>query len=86
MSALRERHPYEFYTRGGTIRANVEQVKRHRWDYNPEYTPDSFVIPGAVQDWLDTEFAQEVSHLRADGRPLRPPSIILLRGPYTGPY
>lgn len=65
MSALRERHPYEFYTRGATIRTNVEAVKRHRWDYNPEHTADSFIIPGAVQDWLDTEFAQEVCSLTA---------------------
>ena len=62
MSALRERHPYEFFTRGSTIRANVEQVKRHRWEYEPEYPADSFVLPGAIQDWLDTEFAQEVSN------------------------
>lgn len=60
MSELRARHPYEFYTRGATIRTNVESVKRHRWDYNPEYTADSFAIPGAVQDWLDTEFDTEV--------------------------
>lgn len=60
MSELRARHPYEFFTRGTTIRAQVEQVKRHRWEYTPEYAPDSFVLPGAIQDWLDTEFAEEV--------------------------
>lgn len=60
MSALRQRHPYEFFTRGNAIRANVEQVKRRRWDYQPAYPADSFVIPGAVQDWLDTEFNEEV--------------------------
>jgi len=60
MSALRERHPYEFFTRGNTIRANVEQTKRRRWEYVAEHPADSFVLPGAVQDWLDTEFSQEV--------------------------
>lgn len=59
MSELRRQHPYEYFTRGNTIRANVETVKRRRWEYNPTYT--TFTIPGAVQDWLDTEFAQEVS-------------------------
>lgn len=61
MSLLRKAHPYEFFTRGLAIRANVEQVKRKRWDYEPQYPADSFVIPGAVQDWLDTEFNEEVS-------------------------
>ena len=61
MSLLRERHPYEFFTRGNTIRANVESVKRKRWDFEPEFASDSFVLPGAVQDWLDTEFDEEVS-------------------------
>lgn len=61
MSELRVRHPYEFFTRGNTIRANLESTKRHRYDYEPDYAADSFQLPGAVQDWLDTEFAQEVS-------------------------
>lgn len=61
MSALRERHPYEFFTRGNTIRSNVDSVKRRRWDYIPTFDPGSFIIPGAVQDWLDTEFEKEVS-------------------------
>lgn len=61
MSALRQRHPYEFFTRGATIRANVEQVKRHRWNFQPTYPADSFVLPGSIQDWLDTEFDEEVS-------------------------
>lgn len=61
MSNLRSKHPYEFFTRGNQIRANVESVKRKRWDYETAYTADSFVLPGAVQDWIDTEFAQEVS-------------------------
>lgn len=60
MSELRHRHPYEFFTRGSTIRAQVESVKRHAYEYTPDYTSDSFVLPGAVQDWLDTEFAEEV--------------------------
>lgn len=60
MSELRKTHPYEFFTRGLAIRANVEQVKRKRWDYEPDYPADSFVIPGAIQDWLDTEFNEEV--------------------------
>jgi len=60
MSALRERHPYEFFTRGNTIRSNVESVKRRRWDYISPYPAESFVLPGAVQDWLDVEFNQEV--------------------------
>lgn len=64
MSALRERHPYEFFTRGSTIRANVEQTKRHRWEYEPQYDPGSFKLPGAVQDWLDTEFDEEVCETR----------------------
>lgn len=64
MSALRERHPYEFFTRGTAIKANVMAAKRHRWEYQPDYPADSFQLPGAVQDWLDTEFAEEVS-----GRP-----------------
>lgn len=63
MSLLRKAHPYEFFTRGLAIRANVEQVKRKRWDYEPQYPADSFVIPGAVQDWLDTEFNEEVSFI-----------------------
>lgn len=63
MSALRERHPYEFFTRGSTIRSQVEQVKRHRWVYEPDYPADSFQLPGAVQDWLDTEFEEEVCNL-----------------------
>lgn len=58
MSELRRQHPYEFFTRGNAIRANVESVKRRRWEYTPRYT--DFSIPGAVQDWLDVEFAQEV--------------------------
>lgn len=62
MSELRRSHPYEFFTRGNTIRANVESVKRRRWEYTPDFAADSFVIPGAVQDWLDTEFDEEVSH------------------------
>lgn len=61
MSELRKRHPYEFFTRGNTIRANVETAKRRRWDYVAEHPADSFKLPGAVQDWLDTEFDQEVS-------------------------
>lgn len=61
MSELRRTHPYEFFTRGNTIRANVESVKRKRWDFEPEHPSDSFVLPGAVQDWLDTEFDEEVS-------------------------
>lgn len=74
MSHLRERHPYEFFTRGNQIRANVESVKRKRWDYEPEHT--EFRIPGAIQDWLDMEFEKEVSvrcgRLRAlGGRVLR---------------
>lgn len=58
MSLLRDRHPYEFFTRGSIIRTNVESVKRHRWDYTPPFT--DFQLPGAVQDWLDTEFDEEV--------------------------
>lgn len=58
MHELRCQHPYEFFTRGNTIRANVESVKRRRWVYEPRYT--DFQLPGAVQDWLDVEFAQEV--------------------------
>lgn len=85
MSALRERHPYEFFTRGNTIKANLVETKRRDYSYQSPYASDSFVLPGAVQDWLDTEFTEEVSHLRADGRPPRPPSIFLLRGPYAGP-
>lgn len=84
MSELRVRHPYEYFTRGNTIRANVEQAKRHRWEYTPEYDAGSFVLPGAVQDWLDVEFTQEVCV--GYGRPPRPPSIYLLRGRYTLPY
>ncbi len=61
MSQLRRNHPYEFFTRGNAIRANVEAVKRKQWNYEPEYPADSFVLPGAVQDWLDTEFDEEVS-------------------------
>lgn len=61
MSELRVRHPYEYFTRGNTIRANLESTKRHRYDYTPDFDPGSFQLPGAVQDWLDTEFAQEVS-------------------------
>lgn len=61
MSELRRSHPYEFFTRGNAIRANVESVKRRRWDYQPDFAADSFVLPGAVQDWLDTEFDEEVS-------------------------
>lgn len=81
MSELRQKHPYEFFTRGNTIRANVEQVKRRRWDYAPRHT--DFTIPGALQDWLDTEFTQEVcviSSVRRCG--LRPHSQLrwLLRG------
>lgn len=60
MSELRVRHPYEYFTRGNTIRANLESTKRHRYDYTPDYDAGSFELPGAVQDWLDTEFAQEV--------------------------
>lgn len=59
MSELRRQHPYEFFTRGNAIRANVESVKRRRWEYTPRFT--EFSIPGAVQDWLDVEFTQEVS-------------------------
>jgi len=59
MSNLRVQHPYEFFTRGNQIRANVESVKRKRWDYTPEHT--EFRIPGAIQDWLDMEFEKEVS-------------------------
>lgn len=59
MSHLRERHPYEFFTRGNTIRANVEAVKRRRWEYISPY--EGWTIPGAVQDWLDVEFEEEVS-------------------------
>lgn len=62
MSALRQTMPYEFFTRGNAIRANVESVKRRRWDYQPDFAADSFVLPGAVQDWLDTEFDEEVSN------------------------
>ncbi len=73
MHALRTSHPYEFFTRGHTIRANVEAVKRRRWEYEPQY--EGFSIPGAVQDWLDTEFDQEVSGW------LCPPSgVMLFRG------
>lgn len=59
MSNLRKQHPYEFFTRGNQIRANVESVKRKRWDYVPEHT--EFRLPGAVQDWVDMEFEEEVS-------------------------
>ena len=71
MSELRRQHPYEFFTRGNAIRANVESVKRRRWEYVPRYT--EFSIPGAVQDWLDVEFAQEVSlfSIIFAARPLR---------------
>ena len=75
MSELRVRHPYEFFTRGNTIRANLESTKRHRYDYTPDYPADSFELPGAVQDWLDTEFAQEVSVLGLTVGLPRPPSI-----------
>ncbi|QCO93523.1 replication-associated protein [Gopherus associated circular DNA virus 4] len=75
MSELRTRHPYEFFTRGNTIRANVEQVKRRRWEYTPKY--HDFNIPGGVQDWLDTEFAQEE---RED----RPRSLMLVGPSKTG--
>lgn len=68
MSALRERHPYEFFTRGQQIRANVVATKRKRWEYEPDFPADSFVLPGAVQDWLDTEFAEEVSNFEAVAR------------------
>lgn len=71
MSELRKRSPYEFFTRGKAIRANVESVKRRRGDYVPEHPPDSFVIPGAVQDWLDTEFEQEVCNCLCNRRPLK---------------
>lgn len=68
MSELRARHPYEFFTRGTAIRANVESTKRHRYDYTPDYDAGSFKLPGAVQDWLDTEFAEEVSSIVARAR------------------
>lgn len=58
MSNLRQRHPYEFFTRGNQIRANVESVKRKRWDYEPEHT--DFRLPGSIQDWIDMEFEKEV--------------------------
>ncbi|QCO93519.1 replication-associated protein [Gopherus associated circular DNA virus 5] len=77
MSALRERHPYEFFTRGSAIRTQVESVKRHRWVYEPDYAPDSFQLPGAVQDWLDTEFAEEE-------REPRPRSLMLVGPSKTG--
>lgn len=58
MCELRRLHPYEFFTRGNTIRANVEQVKRRRWEYTSPYA--DFSIPGTIQDWIDMEFTQEV--------------------------
>lgn len=80
MCELRRQHPYEFFTRGNVIRSNVEQVKRRRWVYEPRYT--DFNIPGAVQDWLDVEFAQEVSVYRVyfAARPLRAALLNLLDG------
>lgn len=39
MSELRTKHPYEFFTRGNTIKANVEQVKRRRWVYESPSPP-----------------------------------------------
>lgn len=60
MSELRRKHPYEFFTRGKTIRANVESIKRHAYEYTSDYPADSFVLPGAVQDWIDVEFEEEV--------------------------
>jgi len=61
MSAVRRHHPYEYFTRGSQIEANVRKAKSVSFDYTPEYAPESFVLPGAIQDWLDTEFNQEVS-------------------------
>lgn len=83
MSELRRRHPYEFFTRGKTIRANIESVKRHRRDYTADYPADSFVLPGAVQDWLDTEFAQEVGVLGLTVGLPRPPSIAFAARPHS---
>ena len=77
MSELRVRHPYEYFTRGNTIRANLESTKRHRYDYTPEFDAGSFQLPGAVQDWLDTEFAQEVCNCCF--------RLSLLRGRYARP-
>lgn len=73
MSELRKRHPYEFFTRGNTIRANVETAKRRRWDYVAEHPADSFKLPGAVQDWLDTEFDQEVRYVPRANAPILNP-------------
>lgn len=62
MRQLRRDHPYEFFTRGTTIKANVETVKRRRWEYEPRF--GNFSIPGAVQDWLDVNFEEEVSFFK----------------------
>lgn len=61
MSAVRRHHPYEYFTKGTQIEANVRKAKGVSFNYTPAYEPGSFTIPGAVQDWLDTEFNQEVS-------------------------
>ncbi|QDJ95247.1 replication-associated protein [Capybara virus 20_cap1_494] len=85
MSELRVRHPYEFFTRGNAIRANLESTKRHRYDYTPDYAADSFQLPGAVQDWLDTEFAQEVSdRIGVSERDERPRALMLVGPSKTG--
>lgn len=60
MSALREKHPYEYFTRGLQIEANVRRAKGVGFNYVPAHPASSFSIPGAIQDWLDTEFDQEV--------------------------
>lgn len=62
MSALRQKHPYEYFTRGAQIEANVLKAKGFTRPYEPEYAPETFRIPGAIQDWLDTEFNQEVCY------------------------
>ncbi len=60
MSALLERDPYEFYTRGHTIRKNALSVKRLRRSAEQPYTQDQFNLPAEIQNWVDSEFAQEV--------------------------
>lgn len=62
MSRVRAEHPYDFFTRGSQIRTNAEAVKRRAWVYTPQYDAQSFRVSPEVQGWLDTEFAQEVSH------------------------
>ena len=56
LEMLVARAPRDMAINGDKIEANVKRLKKVHVDYVPRYPADSFKIPDAIKDWLDSDF------------------------------